>query len=66
MNNGTIILSNESYQFSNVIIYDTTIKASHGSPMSAKIVIAGLDTFPDGHIVFAIAKGGPMYPFGYL
>ena len=34
--------------------------------MSAKIVITGLDTFPDGHIVFAIAKGGPMYPFGYL
>ena len=64
--NGSILLSTESSQFSSVIVYDTTIKASTGPPMLAKIYISGRTTYPNGSIICAVAKGGPVRPHGYL
>ena len=48
-------------------IYDTFIKCS-GLPAHAKLIIAhsDADDYPDGTIICAIARIGPMYPFGYI
>ena len=66
LQNGTISLSTQSLQFSEAIIYDTVIKADTGPPAHAKIFITGHQMFPDGSTICAIAKGGPIHPFGYV
>ena len=47
-------------------VYDTTIVATSGSTMMAKLFIPGSDIYPNGSVICAVVKGGPMYPFGYL
>ena len=49
-------------------IYDSVIKSSTGTPAHAKLIIpqSHADDFPDETMICAIARGGPMYPFGYL
>ena len=47
-------------------VYDTTIAATSGSTMIAKIFIPGRDVYPDGFVICAVVRGGPMFPFGYL
>lgn len=66
LNNATIILPTQSFEFSDVVVYDTMIKASYGPPMTAKLFISGRQTYPEGSVICAVVKGGPVYPRGYL
>ena len=49
-------------------IYDTLIKTSSGLPTHAKLIIAHdeAEQYPDATIICAIARAGPMYPFGFI
>ena len=66
LRNGTISVSALSLEYSDVVIYDTEIRANSGPPMNAKLYISGCHTFPDGSVICAIAKGGPVHPFGFM
>ena len=66
LRNGSISLSTQSFQFSDVVVYDTVITANLGPPMKTKLFVTGRQLFPDGTIICAIAKGGPLHPLGYL
>ena len=50
------------------LIYDTIIKTSSGTYGLAKLIIPVTEAtqYPDASIICVIARGGPMYPFGYL
>ena len=66
LTNGIIPISSRSFEYSEIVIYDTVIRASSGPSMRAKLVISGRHTYPDGSVVCVVAKGGPLHPYGFL
>ena len=64
--NGTIPISTRSFEYSEIVIYDTVIKATSGPSMRAKLMISGRHTYPDESVVCIVAKGGPSRPYGFF
>ena len=50
----------------NVVVYNTTVTATSGSTMRARLFTRDYKKLPDGSTICAITKGGPMPPYGYL
>lgn len=64
--NGRKLQIRPSQELSSIVVYDTSVTATSGSTMRARLFIANQVKFSDGSIICAITKGGPMPPHGYL
>lgn len=63
---GRVLPQRQLHETANTVVYETTITATSGSTMSAKLLIVGRELYPDGVSICVIAGGGPLQPYGYL
>ena len=47
------------------VMYDTTINSDIGTPIRAKLLITNTHPYSHGSTIYAIARTGPMIPYGY-